>query len=75
MVQNSEVDAAKHTHELKSSSSFLERKLPDFEVLDSKNCECSQDVTDRGFQEASLHGRAKRKNWTLEGKTCHFHDL
>ena len=36
MVWINEVDSAKNLKELQSSNSFCERKIPDFEVLDSK---------------------------------------
>ena len=56
---NNEVDAAKNTDELKSSTSILRSLFPKFEVR-----ECSQEVALTGFVEA--HGGAQRHNRTID---------
>ena len=59
MAWINEVDSARNMDELKSSNSQTSR------YLIPKNYECPQEVTDRGFQEASLHG----ENGFLNRKT------
>ena len=75
MVLNNQVDSNKHMDELKSSSLSWDEKK-NFEVLDS-NFAISREVTDRGFQEASLHGSARGTTGQSvpEGKTNRLHDL
>ena len=58
MAWINEVDSARNMDELKSSNSQTSR------YLIPKNYECPQEVTDRGFQEASQHG----ENGFLKGR-------
>ena len=70
MAWINEVDSARNMDELKSSNSQISR------YFIPKNYECLQEVTDRGFQEASLHG----ENGFLKGRQIaniihhHFRD-
>ena len=47
VVWLNEDDSARFIDELKSSIFFWGGIIPDFEVLDSKKCECSAEVADR----------------------------
>ena len=59
MVWINDVASARHTDEIKSSSSVLGRKIPDLEVLDSKLESALKSLLTADFKRTRLRGRAK----------------